>query len=413
MMKLFGIRVLIALNLSMSTNKLFHSIANEFKKSALRFFSRKPVNPESKVLYDKDGVYHDSDYVSQCIRNSDRNFRSNIDNLNRDLLRGPEMKTAVYLAAGIDSTENIINRYSSIKGINNLILIDYRTEEYECITINETFKIFNVPSEVVKSAIVLEKCVNIDLLIELNAGLTMGFGFFSLSSNQVLSLFEPLCNKDQFIFIGSYAYQKCNEQYKIARDYLTCFRFDDMKSITSNNLHELGYEIELSNLTSYSWSCKEIDITVFNTKKENSEILIEKGGIKLHFVHGNVLSMKGELDIMLLYFRNIFMYRQFNKAIISALDFRGKYIKGDAVELYYPGKSVQDEYDFSIAAHLATFSDTYQAKKIGFIPLKGFDYVQYINLISQNKGQITDMYFFYYDNKDLDNIYKVKEIATI
>lgn len=398
----------------MNTNNLFKSIKNGFKKSALRFFRRKPLSTDSKAPYDQEGVYHDTDYVSQCVRNSDRNFRSNIENLNRDLLRGNEIKTAVYLAAGIDSTENLTTRYSHIQGVNNLILIDYRIEKYECIIVNDAFRIFNVPSEAVKSSVVLEKTgVRIDMLIELNCGINLGFGFFSLSSNQVLSLFEPLCNPDQFIFVGSYDYNKCNEQYKVARDYLTCFQYENKKQITPDNLSEVGFTIELSNLTNYNWSSKTPDITVFNSKKEISEILIVKGDIKLHFIQGNIFSMKRELDIMFLYFRNLFMYRQYNRAVINALDIRGKYKKGDAVELYYPGKSTLDEFDFSIAAHLATFSHTYSAKKVGFIPLKGFDYIQYISGICADKGKITDLYFFYYDAKDLDNIYKVMEIATL
>ena len=115
----------------MITNNIFKTIANGFKKGTLRFFRRKPVNPESKAIYDQEGVYHDSDYVAKCINNSDRNFRNNIESLNRDLLRGEDIKTAVYLAAGIDSTENLITRYSHIQGVNNLILIDYRIEMYE------------------------------------------------------------------------------------------------------------------------------------------------------------------------------------------------------------------------------------------------------------------------------------------
>ena len=113
---------------------------------------------------------------------------------------------------------------------------------------------------------------------------------------------------------------------------------------------------------------------------------------------------------MFLYFRNLFMYRQYNRAVINALDVRGKYQKSDAVELYYPGKSTLDEYDFSDASHLVTFSNTYSAKKIGFIPLKGFDYVSYINTVCTMKSEITDLYFFYYDAKDLEKIYQISQI---
>ena len=209
-------------------NNPLKTITKRFTKGVLRFFRRRAVNSELKKHYDQDGIIHDSDIVNKCVSNSEINFRDNIANLNHDLLRGENVKTAVYLAAGIDSTEDILSRYSNIHGINNLILIDYRIEKYECINVSDTFKIFNVPSEVVRSALIIEKCnITIDILMELNCGINLGFGFFSLSSNQVLSLFEPFCNKKQFIFIGSYNYQKDNEQYMVARDYLSCFRYEN------------------------------------------------------------------------------------------------------------------------------------------------------------------------------------------
>jgi hypothetical protein len=383
------------------------TLTRNFKKSILKIFKRSAVDNESNKHYNQSGIDHDPGYIAKCVRNSDKNFRSNIDNLNWDLLRGSEVKTAVYLAAGIDSTENIINRYSSIKGINNLILIDYRIEEYQCIIVNDSFRIFNVPTEVVKSALIIEQCyITIDILLELNCGINLGHGFFSLSSNQVLSLFEPFCNPDQFVFIGSYNYQKCNEQYKIARDYLSCFQYKTKKRITSEDFNKLGYTIELSNFTNYSWSTKASDITVFNNKKENSEIIFEKGGVKLHFIKGNIFNMKNEFDIMLLYYRNLFMYRQFNRTIINALDFRGIYKKRVLGKV----NSVEEEYNFMKSEDLVQFSNSYHVKKVGFVPLKDFDYISYINTICSSKSEISDLYFFCFDKKDLNKIYQIDRI---
>ncbi len=361
-----------------------------------------------------DGIDHDHGVITNYIRKSDRSFQTNIENLNRDLFRGNEIITAVYLASGRDSEENLLNRYSQIKGINNLILIDYRIDDFSCIMVNDTYRIFNIPCEVVKSSILLEKCkVKIDLLIDINCGINLGNGYFSTSAVLVQSLFEPLCNTERFIFIGSRAYQKCNAQYKVAKDYLTCFQYENKKSINQDGLNELGFEIDIPNLTTYAWSSKEIDITLFNAKKENPELTFQNGEINLHFVQGNIFNMKNELDIMFLYYRNLFMYRQFNRTIINALDFRGKYSNRISNNIFAEGIIPKEEYNFMSAIDLVLFSNKYQVKKVGFIPLNGFDYLQYINQICTKKSKITDMYFFYYDAKDLDNIYNVKKIATI
>ncbi|MEA4983211.1 MAG: hypothetical protein VB066_10905 [Paludibacter sp.] len=389
------------------TNKLFKTTTNSFKKSILNLFKRNAIDNESDKYYNQSGVYHDFNYISKCVRNSDINFRSNIENLNRDLLRGEKIKNAVYLAAGIDSTENLLKRYSSIKGINNLILIDYRIEKFECITVNDSFRIFNVGCEGVRSAALLEESkISINLLIECNFGANLGFGFFSLSSNQVLSAFEPLCDKNQFIFVGSYDYQKCNQQYMVARDYLNCFQYETKRRIKTNDLSGLGYEIELPNFTTYPWSSKEIDITVFHNKIHYPELSIKKEDVTLHYIKGNIFSKKNELDIMFLYFRNLFMHRQFSRTIINALDFRGVYKKRISSEV----NSLEEEYNFMTSDDMVQFSNTYNVKKVGFVPLKGFDYTSYINSICGSKSEITDLYFFYFDPKDLNKIYQVDQM---
>lgn len=392
------------------TNKLIQSTTNFFRKAILHLFKRTALNADANNLFDRKGIDHDHGVIINYIRHSDRNFMSNILKLNRDLFRGDQIKTAVYLAAGNDSVEGLLNRYSNIKGINNLILIDYRISEYNCIIVNDTFRIFTIPSEVVRSSRILDRCeVKIDILIDINCGINLGNGYFSTSAVLVQSLFEPLCNPNQFIFIGSYSYQKCNGQYKPARDYLNCFQYESKKKITSNDLNELGYEIELPNLTTYPWSSKEIDITLFNNKVHFPELTINKGDVTLHFIKGNIFSMKNELDIMLLYYRNLFMYRQFNGSIINALDFRGVYRKRVSEEEISACDSVE-EYNFMKPEDLVQFSNAYHLNKVGFVPLKDFDYASYINNICSSQSEITDLYFFYYDQKDFNKIYQIDRI---
>ena len=391
-------------------NKLIQSTTNFFKKAILHFFKRTALNATANNHFDQNGIDHDHGVINNYIHNSDRTFLTNVENLNRDLLRGNEIKTAVYLAAGNDSVEGLLNRYSNIKGINNLILIDYRISEYNCIIVNDTFRIFTIPSEVVRSSRILDRCeVKIDILIDINCGINLGNGYFSTSAVLVQSLFEPLCNPTQFIFIGSYMYQKCNAQYKPARDYLHCFQYETKKQINPNDLNQLGYEIEFPNLTTYPWSSHEIDITVFNNKVHYPELTIKKGDVTLHFIKGNIFSMKNELDIMLLYYRNLFMYSQFNGSIINALDFRGVYRKRVSAEDISAWDSVE-EYNFMKPEDLVQFSNTYHVNKVGFVPLKGFDYVSYINYICGSQLEINHLYFFYYDQKDLNKIYQIDKI---
>lgn len=392
------------------TNKLIQSTTNFFKKGILNLFSRNSQTPEQNNHFDQNGIDHDHGVVNNYIRNSDRNFMSNVENLNRDLLRGDQIKTAVYLASGNDAVEGLLNRYSNFKGINNLILIDYKYDQYKCIAINDTFRIFTIPSEVVRSSRILDRCnVKIDILIDINCGINLGNGYFSTSAVLVQSLFEPMCNEEGFIFIGSYLYQKSNGQYKPARDYLNCFQYESKKQINPNDLNEFGYEIEIPNLTTYPWSSHEIDITLCNNKIHFPELTIKKGDITIHFIKGNIFSMKTELDIMLLYYRNLFMYRQFNRSIINALDFRGAYRKRVSKEEISQCDLVE-EYNFMHSSDLVQFSNAYHVKKVGFVPLKNFDYVSYINNICGSQSEITDLYFFYYDQKDLNKIYEVNRI---
>ena len=150
-------------------NNPLNTITKVFKKGILRLFRRTAQNTSKNYHYDMDGIDHDHGVITNYIRKSDTSFKTNIKNLNRDLLRGNEIKTAVYLASGNDSKENLLNRYSNFKGINNLILIDYRIDDYNCIMVNDTYRIFSIPCEVVKSSILLERCqVTINLLIDIN-----------------------------------------------------------------------------------------------------------------------------------------------------------------------------------------------------------------------------------------------------
>lgn len=395
------------------TKTLIKPITNLFKKGILRTFKRTAFNSTLKNHYDRKGIDHNHGRVVEYICKSDKHYLSNIEKLNRDLLRGNKIKTAVYLPAGDDAVEGLLKRYSNTEGINNFILIDYRIDKYRCISVNDNYRIFTIPSEVVRSSKILEKCnVKIDILIDINCGINLGNGFFSTTSVLVQSLFEPLCNPDQFIFIGSYAYQKCNAQYKPARDYLRCFQYKNKKKITSNKLSDLGYNINLPALTTYHWSTHEIDITVFNTKIYYPELIIEKEGITLHFVKGNIFNFKNQLDIMFLYYRNLFMYRQFNHTIINALDFRGVYKKCINREDISKGNNVE-EYNFMKSEDLVRFSNIYNLKSVGFVPLKDFDYVSYINNICNSKSKITDLYFFYFDDKDPHDIYRINHINEL
>lgn len=387
----------------MITN-LYNTTSNIFKKGILHYFTRKAQTPTQNNHYDQNGVDHDHGVINNYIDNSDRSFLTNVENLNRDLLRGNEVTTAVYLAAGNDKTDGLLNRYSNFKGINNLILIDYKYDQYQCVEVNDTFRIFTIPSEVVKSSKILEKCnVKIDILIDINCGINLGNGYFSTSAVLVQSLFEPMCNPNQFVFIGSYLYQKSNQQYKPARDYLTCFQYQEQKQINPIQLIDLGYEMDLQNLTTFPWSSCAMDITVFKNKVHYPQLTIKKGNVKIHFIKGNIFSVQKELDIMLLYYRNLFMCRQFQRTIINALDFRGVYKKRISREVNSQG----EEYNFMKAEDLVQFSNLYNVKRIGLIPLKDFDYVAYIDSICSAKSEISDLYFFYYDPKDLNKIYQI------
>jgi hypothetical protein len=49
--------------------------------------------------------------------------------------------------------------------------------------------------------------------------------------------------------------------------------------------------------------------------------------------------------------------------------------------------------------------------EIGFVLMKGYDYLGMINHFENQKSRITDLYFFYFDSKDLSDIYKINEIV--
>jgi hypothetical protein len=182
----------------------------------LNFFKR--VNGhKSTNQYDQDGIYHDSDYVKKCIHRSNRLFPTTIESLKQDFLFDDNQTTLVYLSSG---TEDIYNRFSQLEGINNIILIDYQFKEYKLYSGINNQRIFCIPSEVVAGSAILERAGvgSIDILVDINCGMNLGFGFFNVSSHLSLSTYATLLNKDRLIFIGSRKYLKSNQQYSVAKN---------------------------------------------------------------------------------------------------------------------------------------------------------------------------------------------------
>ena len=368
------------------------------KNHLLNFFKR-VQKPTSVNNFDQDGIYHDSAYVKKCIHRSNRLFDTTIESLKQDYLFGENQTTLVYLSSG---TEDIYNRFSQLSGINNIILIDYQFKEYNFIRVSNNQRIFCIPSEVVAGSSILERAGvgSIDILVDINCGMNLGFGFFSVSSHLSLSTYAPLLDKDRLIFVGSRKYLKSNQQYSVAKNYLKCFQYDIRKTINPTDYSDNGIKFDLSLLTTYQHSSKELDVTVFEkmVMKPTTHI-VQKGNITLHFVKGNIFEYKNDLDVMYLYFRNLFQYEQFNNTYNNVFDFRGTYFNLLNRELY----------NMSTPEDIIRMSKS-GVNKIGFVPMKGYDYLGMINHIQNQKSRITDLYFFYFDTKDLCDIFKFNEL---
>ena len=367
------------------------------KSNLLNFFKR--VNrPTSTNHYEKDGIYHDTSYVKKCINRSNRLFSSTIESLKQDFLFGDNYTTLCYLSSGF---EDIYNRFSQLTGINNIILIDYQFKEYTCIRVLPNQRIYCIPSEVVAGSLVLERSgvTSIDIIVDINCGVNLGFGFFSVSSHLSLSVYAPLLNKKKLTFIGSRKYLKSNQQYAVAKNYLNCFQYSKRQTIKPTDYTNNGIDFDLSVLTTFQHSSKELDITIFENKVGPTTHLIQKGNVNLHFIKGNIFEYKNELDVMFLYFRNLFQYQQFCNTYNNVMDFRGSYFNLLDKELY----------TMSTPQDIIRLSDS-GIKSIGFVPMKGYDYQGMINYISIQRSRITDLYFFYFDKKDLNEIYKFNEI---
>ena len=358
----------------------------------------KRVNkPDSQNHYDKEGIYHDSPYVKRCINRGKQLFQSTITSLSQDFLFGDEFTTLCYLSSGID---DVISRFSNLSGINNIILIDYQFSEYNCIRVNDQQRIYCIPSEVVIASQILKQSGvdKIDFLVDINSGINLGFGFFSVSSAVVLSTYASLLNNEKFIFIGSKKYLKSNQQYSPVKNYLNCFQYENRQLIEPTHYAEHGLNFDLSVLTTYHHSSKELDVTVFNREQEPKTQVIQKGNLTLHFVKGNIFDYKEKFDAMCLYFRNLFQYDQFKDTYNNVLDFRGTYFNQLNKELYEPSLPK----DITRLSHAGM-------KTIGLVPLKGYDYVGMVKYLSEQRG-LTDLYFFYYDDKDLRDIYQIEKM---
>ena len=357
----------------------------------------KRVNkPDSQKHFDKEGIYHDSPYVKKCLNRGKQLFQSTIESLTQDFLFGDNYTTLCYLSSG---TEDVLSRFSNLNGVNNIILIDYQFSEYNCIRVNDKQRIYCIPSEVVIASQILKKTgvEKIDFLVDINCGMNLGFGFFSVSSAVVLSTYAPLLNNEKFIFIGSRKYLKTNQQYSVSKNYLNCFQYQTRQLIDPTH-YAVHFNFDLSLLTIYH-SSKELDVTLFERKSESTIKVVQKGNLTLHFIKGNIFDYQQELGGMFLYFRNLFQYQQFSNTYNNILDFRGIYFNLLNRELYEP----------SNPKDINRLSDA-GMKTLGFVPMKGYDYPKMVDYLSQQRG-LTDLYFFYYDVRDLTDIYQIGKMG--
>jgi hypothetical protein len=141
-----------------------------------------------------------------------------------------------------------------------------------------------------------------------------------------------------------------------------------------------------------------LDVTLFENKSEPITQVEKKDNLTLHFIKGNIFDYQQELDGLFLYFRNLLQYDQFRTTYNNILDFRGTYFSLLNRELYEPSNP-KDLHRLSYTG----------MKTIGFVPMKGYDYSEMVNYLSKQKG-LTDLYFFYYDDKDLNDIYQIQKM---
>lgn len=361
---------------------------NNQNHSKLRRLLRVADN-NNRNHWDRDGILYNTNRVLSFTHFSQSKEENYIALLKGNL--NPALPTFIVFASGVDEIE----RYFDLNAAGNYLLIDYAFSEYSHIKKEDKHIISLDLDAVVAIRIVVktfkELGMTISFVASQNEGLSFGGGNYVLNTNLVMGLLYPILD-EKVVIIGSKAYLKKNRMYNAVRNY-NKLPYQNIRQLTKQEeLLAAGINQPDDFFTTYHHSSSSPDYTLFETKISNNSHSFSMNSVKVNVIQGSIFE-NDEMDCYFIIAENTLVGRLIRNGDCRVFDKRGKYRGHDEC------------YDFNNPADIARLSNTYNLKKIGFIPFGSDNYVKFLNELTELSSSIEQVNFYHFHAGDYAELY--------
>ena len=350
---------------------------------------------------EKWGIHYNSNRVLPFIHFNQ--FDKYADLLTRDLIPGG--RTMLILASG---TENeLIERFQNLE-FENIILVDYSFDKYECIDKYPGKKIICVDLDAYVSIQVLLqlKDFEVNAIVSLNVGIREGGANMCIATNALGLLFPIMSN--EVVIITSLEYYKRSQVYKYKKSNWLNLPFEDKKVLLPVDGQEVDtdverYYIEPNLFTTYRFMEKIGGEVVLLKNKIHKVHSFHRGRLNVGILHSSIfnLDLTDENTLGIMKFENHYQEAIFRNKFPNLISWKGSYFKNKQFNKEVVEKKT---YDLSDLFKFNELLNDFGITTLIFTPVGG-DYLKLIDLISEMDNGVKTLLFTHLNHGDYEKLY--------
>lgn len=351
--------------------------------------------------HEKWGIHYNSNRVLAFIHFNQ--FDKYADLLTRDLITGG--RTMLILASG---TENeLIERYQNLE-FENIILVDYMFDNYECIDKYPDKKIIcvDLDSYVCIQVLLQLKHFEINTVVSLNVGIQGGGANMCIATNALGLLFPIMSN--EVVIITSLDYYKRSQIYKYKKSNWLNLPFETKKGLRPTESDNTDpdverYYIDPKLFTTYSFMEKIGGEVVLLKNKIHNVHSFHRGRLNVGILHTSVfnLDLTDDKTLGVMKFENHYQEAIFRNKFPNLVSWNGSYFRNKRFNKEVVEKKT---YDLSDLFQFNELLNDFGIKTLVMTPVGG-DYLELIDQISKMDNGVSTLIFTHLNHGDYEKLY--------
>jgi len=347
---------------------------------------------------EKWGIHYNSNRVLPFIHFNQ--FDKYADLLTRDLIPGG--RTMLILASG---TENeLIERYQYLD-YENVILVDYMFNNYECIDKYPGKKIIciNLDAYVCIQVLLQLKDFEVNTVVSLNVGVQGGGANMCIATNALGLLFPIMSN--EVVIITSLDYYKRSQIYKYKKSNWLNLPFETKKVLRPTESDNTDpdierYYIDPNLFTTYKFMENIGGEVVLLKNKVHKVHSFHRGRLNVGISHTSIfnIDLTDDKTLGVMKFENHYQEAIFRNKFPNLVSWNGSYFRNKRFNKEVVEKKT---YDLSDLFQFNVLLNDFGIKTLIFTPVGG-DYLELIDRISEMDNGVNTVIFTHLNHGDYE-----------